>query len=107
MRFCFIIACLVLTGLLPARARTSGQHNTTEPQTNQQKAQDFYFEAMELDSSNALAHRGLGMLFQEEGKNSAAADEYNKYLQAAPGDAPDRLRIERRLDTCTKGARNP
>ena len=73
----------------------------TNWKANQQKAQDFYFEAMELDSSNALAHRGLGMLFEKIQKREQAIREYRKYLELAPN-AIDRLRIVSRLEALEK-----
>ncbi len=77
---------------------TVGQTNW---KSNQQKAQDFYFEAMELDSSNALAHRGLGMLLEKGQKREQAIREYRKYLELAPK-AIDRLRIVSRLEALEK-----
>ncbi len=77
---------------------TAGQTNW---KSNQQKAQDFYFEAMELDSSNALAHRGLGMLLEKGQKREQAIREYRKYLELAPK-AIDRLRIVSRLEALEK-----
>lgn len=79
-------------------ATAAGQANW---KANQQKAQDLYFEAMELDSSNALAHRGLGMLFEKIQKREQAIREYRKYLELAPN-AIDRLRIVSRLEALEK-----
>ena len=73
----------------------------TNWKANQQKAQDFYFEAMELDSSNALAHRGMGMLSEKTQKREQAIREYRKYLDLAPT-AIDRLRIVSRLEALEK-----
>jgi Flp pilus assembly protein TadD len=79
-------------------ATAAGQANW---KANQQKAQDLYFEAMELDRSNALAHRGLGMLFEKIQKREQAIREYRKYLELAPN-AIDRLRIVSRLEALEK-----
>jgi hypothetical protein len=42
------------------------------------------------------------MLYQDEGKYMDAAREYRTYLELAPKQAMDRLRIERRLEAVTE-----
>jgi predicted Zn-dependent protease len=64
--------------------------------TNQQKAEELYLRALELNRFNYLAHRGLGMLYEKLGKKEEAAAEYRKYLEIAPN-AFDTQRIRRRL----------
>ena len=64
---------------------------------NRSQAESFYREAIAAAPQFADPHRGLGMLYQEESNDSAAGTEYRAYLNLAPADAPDRLRIERRL----------
>ncbi len=65
---------------------------------NRAAAERLYLEAIAQQPSLPAAHRGLGMLYQEQSKNADAAREFRRYLELAPADALDRLRIERRLD---------
>lgn len=65
---------------------------------NRSKAEALYRQAIRQGSLAADPHRGLGMLYEEESKPPEAAVEYRQYLNLAPADAPDRLRIERRLN---------
>src|SRR3974390_1915499 len=64
---------------------------------NFEKAEKFYLSAMEAAPRFADPHRGLGFLYQQEGKNDDAMREYRLYLAMAPPDAFDRLRVERRI----------
>ena len=64
---------------------------------NQRKAEESYRKALELDSSNVKAHRGLGFLFEAVQRNADAVAEYRAYLEQIPN-APDQDRIQRRLD---------
>jgi predicted Zn-dependent protease len=64
--------------------------------TNQQKAEEFYLRALELNRFNYLAHRGLGMLYEKLARKDEATAEYRKYLELAPN-AFDSERIRRRL----------
>ncbi|MBI3894817.1 MAG: M48 family metalloprotease [Acidobacteria bacterium] len=73
-------------------------------QENQRKAEESYKKALELDSTNAKAHRGLGFLFEEARKDAEAVAEYRRYLEQFP-DAPDRERIQRRIDSVEKTLR--
>jgi predicted Zn-dependent protease len=66
--------------------------------TNQQKAEELYLRALELNRFNYLAHRGLGMLYEKIGRNDEATGQYRKYLELAPN-AFDSERIRRRLQT--------
>lgn len=69
--------------------------------SNRAKAESLYKEALATDSGFAPAHRGLGMLYQDEARRAEAASEYRRYLDLAPKDALDRLRIERRFAAMT------
>ena len=64
--------------------------------TNQEKAEQLYFRALELNRLNSVAHRGLGMLYEKVEKKEAAADQYGKYLEFAPK-AADSARFRRRV----------
>jgi Flp pilus assembly protein TadD len=65
--------------------------------TNQQKAEELYLRALELNRFNYLAHRGLGMLYEKIGRKDEATSQYRKYLELAPN-AFDSERIRRRLE---------
>jgi predicted Zn-dependent protease len=73
----------------------AGQENW---KANQQKAETLYLEALKRDAADASAHRGLGMLYEKQGKKTEAINAYEKYLELAKADAPDRERIKRRLE---------
>ena len=65
--------------------------------TNQQKAEELYLRALQLDTPFPAAHRGLGMLYEKLGRRNEALSEYEKYLEVAPA-AIDHERIQRRLE---------
>ena len=64
--------------------------------TNQQKAEELYLRALDLNRFNSMVRRGLGMLYEKIGKKEEAIAEYRKYLELAPN-AFDTERIRRRL----------
>src|SRR2546427_9469076 len=57
----------------------------------------LYLRSLQVENPASLAHRGLGMLYEKEGRTKDAIEEYQKYLELSP-DALDRERIERRID---------
>lgn len=63
---------------------------------NQEKAEQLYVRALDLNRFNAVAHRGLGMLYEKIGKKDEAASQYRKYIELAPN-AVDNERFRRRL----------
>jgi len=63
---------------------------------NQTLADAAYRQALALDPTNGRAHRGLGFLFQKAKNYPEALGQYRLYLKVEP-EAPDRLRIERRI----------
>jgi predicted Zn-dependent protease len=65
--------------------------------TNQQKAFEFYERSLSAENPVALAHRGLGMLYEKLDRRADAATEYEKYLEIAAA-ATDRERIQRRIE---------
>jgi tetratricopeptide (TPR) repeat protein len=69
---------------------------------NQAKAKECFEKAVALDPASAPAQLGLGMLYQDQGKSAEALASYARYLQLAP-DAPDRLRVERRVEALRQG----
>ncbi len=50
-----------------------------------------------MNPNYAPAHRGLGLLYEQESEPADAAREYKAYLDLTAGTSMDRLRIERRL----------
>lgn len=68
---------------------------------NVKSAEAAYQRAQSLDSKNALAVRGLAMLWEQEGRNPEALEGYKKYLQLAP-QAQDAYRIKRRIESLEK-----
>jgi len=76
-------------------ATLGGQQNW---KTHQQKAEELYQRAANLDNPFPAIHRGLGMLYEKLGRPNEALTEYEKYLQLAPG-AVDRERIQRRVES--------
>lgn len=73
-------------------------------ENNRAKAESLYRETISQTPEFPDAHRGLGMLYQEQARYPEAAREYREYLRLAPADAPDRLRIERRLESASGAA---
>jgi Flp pilus assembly protein TadD len=64
---------------------------------HQQKAEELYQRALSADGPVAVAHRGLGMLYEKLDRRADAATEYEKYLEMAAA-ATDRERIQRRIE---------
>ncbi len=64
---------------------------------NRKEAEEAYREAIRLDDTNAKAHRGLALIYDDENNTAGAIAEYQKYLQLAPT-AWDRMQIQTRLD---------
>jgi len=64
---------------------------------NFSKSEALYRRTIEQNPDYALAHRGLGFLYEQEGNNSEAAREYRKYLDLTADTNLDHLRIARRL----------
>ena len=69
---------------------------------NQATAEQLYKSALQGSPDYADAHRGLGFLYEQEGKYSDAATEYQSYLSMVAGTSMDRLRIEHRLTAVQK-----
>jgi len=65
--------------------------------THQQRAEELYLRAANLENPFSAVHRGLGMLYEKLGRISDAISEYEKYVELAPA-AVDRERIQRRIE---------
>jgi len=74
---------------------------------NEAAAEKLYLDAIARQPSLPAAHRGLGMLYQMESRNEDAAREFRRYLELAPADAVDRLRVQRRLAQLDKIREQP
>jgi beta-barrel assembly-enhancing protease len=70
---------------------------------SQKQSEEAYREALELDPSNASAHRGLGFLYEKQNLPGKCADEFRKYLELAPN-AMDQAQIRRRLEAAEKAS---
>jgi len=75
-------------------ATPAGQENW---KVHQQRSEESYQRALSAENPVAVAHRGLGMLYEKLDKRTEALAEYEKYLQAAPA-ATDHGRIQKRID---------
>ncbi|HYR74454.1 MAG TPA: M48 family metalloprotease [Pyrinomonadaceae bacterium] len=75
-------------------ATLEGQQNW---KTHQQKAEELYQRAANLENPFPAIHRGLGMLYEKLGRPNDAISEYEKYVELAPA-AVDRERIKRRIE---------
>jgi predicted Zn-dependent protease len=64
---------------------------------NQEKAEQLYLRALELNRLNYLVHRGLGMFYEKAGRKEEAISQYRKYIELAPRNAADSERFRRRL----------
>jgi beta-barrel assembly-enhancing protease len=75
-------------------ATPAGQENW---KLHQQKAETLYLQATTQENPVAVAHRGLGLLYEKLARPTDAIAEYEKYLQLAPT-AVDRERFQKRLE---------
>jgi len=75
-------------------ATPAGQQNW---KAHQQRAEELYLRAANMDNPFSAVHRGLGMLYEKLGRTSDAISEYEKYVELAPA-AVDRERIQRRIE---------
>jgi predicted Zn-dependent protease len=73
-----------------------------QKKANQEKSEKLYIDAIAHNSSLADAYRGLGMLYEEQSRSSEAIRAYRQYLDLAPPEAIDRLRIESRVKRLEK-----
>ena len=69
---------------------------------NQAQAEKIYLAVLQSNPSYAEAYRGLGFLYEAEGKYTDSAAQYHHYLDLVAGTSLDHLRIERRLTTVQK-----
>ncbi|HXI26052.1 MAG TPA: M48 family metalloprotease [Pyrinomonadaceae bacterium] len=79
-------------------ATPEGQENW---KLHQQTAEESYRKAAISENPVAVAHRGLGMLYEKLGRSTEAVAEYEKYLEILPA-ATDRERIQKRIASLEK-----
>jgi tetratricopeptide (TPR) repeat protein len=65
---------------------------------HQKKAEELYLSALKAENPLAIAHRGLGMLYEKLGRANEAAQEYEKYIELSPS-ATDKERIQKRIES--------
>ncbi|PYS24073.1 MAG: hypothetical protein DMF72_07115 [Acidobacteria bacterium] len=75
-------------------ATPAGQENW---KLHEKKAEELYLQATTRENPVAVAHRGLGMLYEKLGRSNEAVTEYQKYLELAPA-ALDRERIQKHVE---------
>jgi predicted Zn-dependent protease len=75
-------------------ATPAGQENW---KTHRQRSEELYQRSLAAENPVAMAHRGLGMLYEKLEKKTEALAEYEKYLASAPA-ATDQERIQRRIE---------
>lgn len=68
---------------------------------NLARAEDAYLRALAIDPDLAIAHRGLGEVYEQLERPRDAAQAYVKYVRAAP-EAPDRPIVVGRLRELTE-----
>lgn len=67
------------------------------------EAEKAYLTAIKMDPGFALAHKGLGELYEDWERYGDAAKSYQNYLKLNP-EADDKKRIQRKIKTCKKRA---
>jgi tetratricopeptide (TPR) repeat protein len=69
---------------------------------NQAQAESIYQSVLKVNPQTAEAFRGLGYLYEEQGKYLEAIAQYRHYLDLVAGTSLDHLRIEHRLAALEK-----
>lgn len=72
-------------------------------QQNCLRSEEAFRKALQLDASNAQAHRGLGFLYEDQGRSTDAIREYEIYLELAP-EGHDARRVRIRLEALKKAS---
>jgi len=70
---------------------------------NSASAERAFAQALELDSKNPAAHRGLGFLYQDEDRPADAIAQLKSYLELAP-EARDAHQVELRIKSLQQNA---
>jgi cytochrome c-type biogenesis protein CcmH/NrfG len=72
-------------------------------QANAVRAEESFHKALEMDPSNATAHRGLGFLAERKAQRPLAIEEFKRYLELAPA-AKDGRQVRLRIESLEKQA---
>jgi len=72
-------------------------------ESNRARTEELYKRAADKDRGGAKPHLGLGLLYEQQGHAEEARSEYRMYLELAP-EAPDKLRVQRRLKSLDQPA---
>jgi regulator of sirC expression with transglutaminase-like and TPR domain len=80
--------------------RLETEEGRTAYASNLANAEETYRKVLELDTTLAAAHRGLGEVYEQQNRNREAAEAYLTYVRSAP-DAPDRSIVVGRLRALT------
>ena len=71
--------------------------------SNRQAAEQSYLSVIGKDPSMIEAYLGLGFLYEDEARKAEAVQQYQRFLQVAPAEHYQRLRIQRRVQNLQKG----
>ena len=63
---------------------------------NQRMAEEIYLKALSIDPSHGKTYKGLGQLFEKQGKSTEAVAAYQKYMGLEPN-ALDQQQIKQRI----------
>jgi predicted Zn-dependent protease len=78
---------------------STDQGRATQKQ-NQAAAEKLFLSVIQEQPDAAIVYRELGFLYEDEGRYSDAAANYQDYLDRLPPNSLDRYRIERRIAQC-------
>ena len=70
--------------------------------SNRQAAEQSYLSVTSKDPSRADSYLGLGFLYEDEERKAEAVQQYQRFLQIAPAEHYQRLRIQRRVENLQK-----
>jgi tetratricopeptide (TPR) repeat protein len=70
-------------------------------QANCLRSEQAFQKALDLNPTNAEAHRGLGFLYEQQGRRPAAIEHFKKYLELTPN-ASDARRIRMHVEALEK-----
>ena len=88
------------------KALMADPHGSEHWEANLTLSEAAYRKALAMDANNPNSHRGLGFLYERKEQKSTAAEEFRKYLAAAP-DAKDGRQIRLHIESLNKGALQP
>ncbi len=81
------------------RSKSEGE---AQLKSNRQAAEQSYLSVTSKDPSRADAYLGLGFLYEDAERKAEAVQLYQRFLQVAPAEHYQRLRIQRRVENLLK-----